>query len=95
MKNLETSLKPSWTLLETYFKLLWKPLKHYWNIIEIFLNPPWNAIMGAFKYYIRRFSQIFDPHPPKFADVMFEQKVGYSMTYTTRFRLSKYAFLIS
>ena len=58
---------------------------------------------GAFKYYIRRVSQILDPHvsarlsqvltPQKFADVILEQKVSCLTAYTTRLKF--YSILLS
>ena len=62
------------------------------------------SMNGLFKFYIDKFSLIFEPPcvsiisaildpPPKFADVIPEQKVSCLMSYTARFKSSKHAFL--
>ena len=62
------------------------------------------SMKGVFKFYIDKFSLILEPPcvsiisaildpPRKFADVIAEQKVSCLMSYTTRFKSSKYAFL--
>ena len=52
------------------------------GLVKFWTPPPVSA----------RSAQVLTPHPPSFAAVILEQEVSCLTTYTTRFKLSKYAF---
>ena len=84
-----------WISYQIYRCLYWDHPVEVAGKISISVNIYWKARMSV-RLYIAPISKISTGlYPPWFADVILEQKVSCLMTYTTRFRLSKYAFLLS